>query len=210
MKTTGKFLRLFTMMIAGLTALSAATSLAITPCGWSIPRSACPDFFDPPCPGSGSGGCSSCGMPSYCVSEPYINLRLEDVPLFYSPSRGFPIEFRLSYRQRGVVPEDPAIFGVGTNWSCSLRYYLVDQTSLSAGWMRLHRGGAGLIDFTNNITQYRDGSLLTGSGGNFQIEYADGSVDYFQNHFVNSAGTSFYFITSQVDPAGNTITYNYS
>src|SRR5258706_16463514 len=99
MKTTGKFLRLFTI-IAALSALSATTSLAVTPCGWSIPRSACPDFFDPPCPDSGSGGgCSSCGagvwqggtgggMPSYWVSEPYINLRLEDIPLFYSPSRG--------------------------------------------------------------------------------------------------------------------------
>jgi hypothetical protein len=149
-------------------------------------------------------------MPSYWVSEPYIDLRIEDIPLFYSPSRGLPIQLRLSYRQRGVVPEDPAVFGVGANWSCSFRSYLVDLTSVTPGWMRLHRGGAGLIDYTNNITQYRDGSLLTGSGGNFQIEYADGSKDVFQKNFVNADGTNFYFMTSQTDPAGNTLSYNYS
>ncbi len=111
----------------------------------------CPDYEDPPqctscpCPpGSGGalanaalpgrlgingGGCPGCsaategatGMPVWWVSEPCINLRLEDEPLGYQPPRGPRVAFQLSYRQRGALGEDPSVFGVGTNWSCSFR-----------------------------------------------------------------------------------------
>jgi hypothetical protein len=71
----------------------------------------CPDQLDPPpCDPSGSGdgstssACASCnrsspagvGMPSYWVSEPYINLRIEDSPLLYRPARGSEVTFHLS------------------------------------------------------------------------------------------------------------------
>ena len=45
-----------------------------------------------------------------------MNLRIEDFPLGYTPARGRPINMHLSYRERGVVSEDPTtIFGVGPN-----------------------------------------------------------------------------------------------
>jgi len=47
------------------------------------------------------------GSPVFWVSEPHLNLRVEDLPSGYQSSRGLPIAFRLSYRQRGFAPEDP-------------------------------------------------------------------------------------------------------
>src|SRR2546425_4373103 len=41
---------------------------------------------------------SSCGMPVWSVSEPSLNLWLDDTPLFYKPSRGSAISFRLLYK----------------------------------------------------------------------------------------------------------------
>ncbi len=149
-------------------------------------------------------------MPTYWVSEPYINLRLEDFPLSYLPSRGRAVTFHLAYRQRGAVPDDPNVFGVGDNWTCSLRSYLADLGWATPGWMRLQKGGAGLIDYTNNVPQYRDGSILTGSGGTYQIEYASGAKDTFQKAYTNSQGQVFYFLISQSDPAGNAVTFNYA
>ena len=40
-------------------------------------------------------------MPYYWISEKLINLHLEDEPLGYTPARGLPVKFHLSYRQRG-------------------------------------------------------------------------------------------------------------
>src|SRR6266487_1133709 len=64
----------------------------------------CASHFDPPpciptdttcCPpgGSDSGGCcntgvGSSGMPGWVISEPKVNLLLNDTPLWYRPSRG--------------------------------------------------------------------------------------------------------------------------
>src|SRR5882672_6417304 len=162
------------------------------------------------------GGCSGCGAPgggmaSFWISEPFINLRIEDLPLgSYKPARGAPIEFRLSYRQRGVISEDATIFGVGTNWSWSSRVFLADVTALVPGLMRLHRGGAGAIDCWINTNNFFDGSMLTNVGGTYQIEYPDGRKWIFGKTFLFGGSQPLFFLTAQKDPAGNTVTYNYS
>ncbi len=168
-------------------------------------------------PGSGSNPrCTSCGaqgMPVWWVSEPYINLRLEDEPLGYQPARGARVSFQLSYRQRGAQTNDPAIFGVGNNWCCSFRAYLLDLTAGSpTGTAWLHRGGAGWITYSVGTAQYSDGSLLTtpDSGATYKIEYTDGSVDSFGHAFTNSAGQRLLFRTVSSDAAGHTNTFNYA
>lgn len=182
--------------------------------------------FGIPCPGGGGGGeeqpppdCSSCdsaAMAIWSVAQPYINLHLDDTPLGYHPSRGLPVNFRLSYRQRDTMAEDPAIFGVGTNWTASGRVFLLDKTGVQSGWLRLHRGGSGAIDnyldYYVGTPQFYNGSILTtpDSGLTYQIEYADGSKDIFAKTFVNSTGDSLLFLTAKLDPTGNTLTYNYS
>jgi YD repeat-containing protein len=135
-------------------------------------------------------------------------LRLEDEPLGYQPPRGPRVGFQLSYRQRGVLTEDPTVFGVGNNWSCSFRAF-VGNSSGAPGLLFLHRGGAGYIYYTNDVTQARDGSILTAITNGYQIAYADGSTDLFQFPFVNGSGDQIYFLSSRSDPAGNALTFNY-
>ena len=147
-------------------------------------------------------------MPAWWVSEPNINLRLEDEPLGYQPALGPRVACRLSYRQRGVLPEDPAVFGVGPNWSCAFRAF-VGAISGTPGLFFLHCGGAGYIYYTNGVTQARDGSILTTNANGCQIAYPDGSVNSFQLPFLNSQGYSLYFLCFRTDPAGNTLTFNY-
>src|SRR6266478_1629015 len=49
----------------------------------------------PPCsPWSVAG---SCGMPTWWISQPYVNMRLEDEPLGYQPAVGPRVSFSLSY-----------------------------------------------------------------------------------------------------------------
>ncbi len=193
----------------------------------------CWDNFDPPpctscpCPpgsgggggGGGGGGCNNCpaslaaagGSPEWSVSEPFMNLKLEDRPLGngYQPSRGPRVSFVLYYRQRGAVTEDPALFGVGKNWSCSLRAYVV-PLSTPSGAVLLHRGGAGWVRYITGQTQVRDGSLMTATAAGYEIEYSDGGKDTFTNSFTASSGVTYYFMTSQSDAAGNTVIYTYS
>jgi RHS repeat-associated protein len=189
----------------------------------------CPDFREPPLcydqcacapgqsgpPDSQTGTsdmapeCSSCkfaGMPVWWVSQPLINVRVEDVPLWWISARGVPLSLHLSYRQRGSV-DDSTVFGFGQNWSCSFRAYLVDLGG-TPHLLRLHRGGAGWIDYNLGQTQSRDGSIVTTITGGYQIEYRDGAKDVF-THAVTGENTS-YFLTSQQDSAGNTTTYAYS
>ena len=73
-------------------------------------------------------------MVAYWISEPAINVRIEDQPLGYSAALGGPVIFSLSYRQRGSIPTYPTIFGAGTNWSCSFRDYLVRDSSFTSGF----------------------------------------------------------------------------
>lgn len=51
---------------------------------------------------SGQTVCVHCnGMPVWWVSEPYINLWLQDEPLSYLTSRGQPFGFQVTFKQRG-------------------------------------------------------------------------------------------------------------
>src|SRR6267378_2483431 len=81
--------------------VSPPRSFAIVPnCGGS-PGFVCPDQLDPP-------RCEDCddnGLPRWHVSSPNINHRLEDTTIHYQPSRGGPIRFHISYRQRGAIVE---------------------------------------------------------------------------------------------------------
>ena len=147
-------------------------------------------------------------MPEFWVSSPYINLRVEDVPLWWNPGAGRAVQFHLSYRQRGFSQELTNVFGVGTNWSCSFRAYTLSMGG-TPEWVQVHKGGAGWIAYTNGVTQYLDGSILTNISGGYQIQYADGATDTFTNSF-NDGGSIYYFLSSQSDPQGNTTIFNYS
>jgi hypothetical protein len=137
---------------------------------------------------------------------------MEDEPLGYQPARGSRVAFHLSYRQRGAVIEDATVFGVGTNWSCSFRAYVVNLTTLSSGWVRLHRGGAGWIDYYDGVVHPRDGSILSihDGGASYWVDHPDGAREVFNVAFSSSSGSTLYFLAAHYDPQGNAITFNYT
>jgi RHS repeat-associated protein len=148
-------------------------------------------------------------MATYWVSEPYINLRLEDEPLGYSASRGPRVTFHLSYRQRGAAPESSTVFGVGPNWSCSFRAYIVDAGG-TPDILQLESVGTAYVTYTNGIMQYRDGSIGSSIAGGYQFVEADGSVDTYNVTFVDSFGETIHLLSTRADPAGNVLTFTYT
>jgi len=137
----------FAATLTVLTPLSSHSVVVVCGAGYGAPciqhrdPPRCTDSGDGTCPncppgggagggagggggGAGGGGCSGCklvwGMPQYWVSEPLLQLRLEDEPLGnYAPGLGPRPDYRLSYRNRGAPPEENSYFSFGTNWSCS-------------------------------------------------------------------------------------------
>jgi len=71
----------------------------------------------PECEGS---DCTTCGMPVWRVSQPYINLWLEDEPLGYQPALGPRLSLTLSYNQRDDNPgSDGTLSSFGNKWNAS-------------------------------------------------------------------------------------------
>src|SRR5262245_19107776 len=157
--------------------------------------------------GGGCSGCSAVGMPQYWVSEPYLNLRMEDIPLGYRPAIGPPVSFHLSYRQRGVVPEENSYFSIGTKWTCSFRSYVLDFY----GGVRLHRNGAAFQDYQDGVPHFRDGSVMhiVTPGASYVLVRPNGGKDIFERAFTVGGGQVLYFLSQRLDPAGNALTFNY-
>jgi YD repeat-containing protein len=87
-------------------------------------------------PGQGTNGCG--GMPTWRVSEPFINLWVTDIPLYYTMSNGRIFPFVLRYKQRNAAHPTSA-FGVGNSWECSWRQYVENRTN--DAYMRVAGGG---------------------------------------------------------------------
>lgn len=144
-----------------------------------------------------------------------MNLRIEDEPLGYQPSRGQRISFQMSYRQRGTQDSglSEEIFGIGKNWSCSwgifLKYYGNGAVA------DLKRPGTGFLRYdTTGVPNWRDKTRLTAtfSGGivnGFTLDYPSGAQAVINKLVTLSDGSTCAFITSFSDPAGNTTTFAY-
>ena len=148
-------------------------------------------------------------MPVWWVSEPFISLRIEDEPLGYQPARGGRMSFHLGYRQRGFIEEQPDVFGVGTNWTCSFRSFIVVPNS-SADPVVFHAVGTGVQVRRPNERFSWDNSWLIPTNSGYQVQYPDGSYQEYTTAFTAASGAGFLFLTLKSDPAGNQETYTYA
>ena len=78
-------------------------------------------------------------MPVWYVSEPFINLRVKDIPLYYPMSNGRMLPFILRYRQRNG-DENTNVFSVGKSWECSWLAFMEDWAD---GSPHFHVPGGG-------------------------------------------------------------------
>ena len=187
-----------------------------------------PPDSDPPPP-----LCHCNGMTGYSFNTMQAGLVLNDTPLSYSPPRGSPMSFALTYNQRDV--NQPSIFSssnVGTQWTFNgLTYISAGPVTGQFEAVRYLPGGGqeryrSYTQGTTNPAVF-DGKILNfiphpdsqavlqaltnpalGSRPNFyQLTFPDGTVETYDN---NAGGSTTFYLTRRVDPQGNTTTYNYA
>jgi RHS repeat-associated protein len=141
------------------------------------------------------------GMPMWMVSEPMLNLWLEDTPMQYQPGLGPLVSVQLRHKQRDHRLRNPRIFDVSTNslWTLNWQAYLEESdtnygtlmqpaTRLNVGGSRtaqkltegqpvpinigFSRGNAAVINYLETSTaHYRTGSRL-------EIDTTQNSTNY--------------------------------
>jgi RHS repeat-associated protein len=203
---------------------------------WDYPCTiqTCPDLCPPgsgtptgkhlngPPPTTPPSGCTgpSCGgpragvaMPVWWVSEPILTLWLKDMPLFYQPSRGEPVQFELFLKsQPDQVSQSemnlPSIFSVGKNWFTPWRSYLRTNDASQCYYFN---GRGGLVDFSSTTTDYREHSEFVPANGTNPpaIKYADGSYDVFGWHSDSGDSYNREFRTQHRDREGNITKFNW-
>jgi RHS repeat-associated protein len=206
----------------------AQTSLAVI-----INNDPVDDASDMPCPDqdqreSDPGGtpsdtaCKICtGLPVWRVSEPNINLWIEDEPFAYQPAVGPRVSLRLSFKQRnGISPTDSAIpedkvFSFGRNWNSSWLSYLVDSVDIEGthtpavffpgGWKRQVTADGSTRDFLSNK---RFGFAPASAGSAFTVKHPSGAVDVYGQKF-SFDGIDYYFLTERKDPSGQALVFEY-
>jgi len=152
------------------------------------------------------GPCPACpGMPVWWVTEPYINLWMADEPISYLTSRGEPVTFRITYKQRDSrqSPNAGEISNVGWDNSWASYIQLTSQypcesgggcdTDLGTCYAQVYLPGGGEVDYNPNqsfdeetrlllLQRFYNGGLTTtvdnGESGLFLV-HADGSQDVY-------------------------------
>jgi len=190
-----------------------------------------PDSTDPDMPGdcgasgggySGGGGavkpknCKGKGMPQYTVNLLRVSLTVADVPLGYTPPVGPEVEFRISYIERDTYKSGPFSYSnLGNQWSHEWMCYIADDTTAPDADVKviLDDGGAHTYTFNPNTQTYdvqerSQGQLVKTSATSYQITYMDGSMAIFSVP-DSPSGPRRVFMTQNIDPAGNALTFNY-
>lgn len=146
-------------------------------------------------PCQGCSTCSSGGMTTWQVSEPYVSLWLHDEPLGYQPAAGPRISFELSFKQRTTAMElNSSVFSTGKKWNCSWLSYVARDLVFS---------NSVIVATTNNVVYFSTGrqrtyyttndyltnTRLTGDTTNgFTLSYPDGGQDVYGFVVTNNSG----------------------
>ena len=163
--------------------------------------------------GSCYSGCSSIqvepGMPSWRVSEPFLNVWVEDMPLEYLPARGPAIRLVLGHRQRdgdGYDYYEGASFGQGVHasWFSSAgpfggNTYFVYHPNGRLGHYKFSSSSAAMSE-----RNYWDNSQLERLANGFLLHRPDGSVWHYEYGVYGD-----YYLSAQVDPQGERLSFYY-
>mgnify|MGYP001564069749 CR=1 FL=1 len=182
--------------------------------------------------GGNSGPCAKCktsgpppgrGMPVWRVSEPFINVWIEDEPFGYQPTKGKRLSGKMSYRQRDEWGVNQVYnFGFGLSWNSQLRPWVSFDTSLwpAYTYATVHYPGGSTFEvafsgesaFTNYINNTRV-TVLTNSIANItglRVSYPGGATEIY-DFGLTDWNTNLYnaFLTSRTDRNGSFQRYIY-
>lgn len=175
-----------------------------------------------------SGTCKECsttaaGMAIWRVSEPYINLWIEDEPLGYQPALGERISFKLRYKQRAEADDGAfqTYFGFGRNWT-SEWFGFIDCTDFQRYGFSLTvippNGGFFDYDPSNGTVQtnyYNNARMslttnLSGEPLSFTIAYPNGATNIFDARHTNSSGDiDKLFLSRTINHSGQAVLFLY-
>ncbi len=169
--------------------------------------------------GAVKGAMAAPGMPTWRISEPHLNLWLEDVPLHYDPAKGPPVVFKLRYKQRGEMYE--LWSDVGLNWNCDWVVaavgFLTQAGYPSSAYIerfgRLYSYSFPAQSYVSEAN-YRDNThleVLVNAGiiTGFILHFPDGTQQKFSQGSTYSSLTYFQ-MSELLDPQGNKLTFNYT
>jgi RHS repeat-associated protein len=194
-------------------------------CAASVPTvtSSCPFCNALPTVNSAVNRAPGIGMSVVDAHAMVVSLNLNDTPVGYRPQKGLPTYATVTYNQREA--EQPAVFSfsnLSPKWSHNWMSYVVDDPlNPGVSVVRVTGGGGGYAETSYNMvtlgyfaTDTTDGSQFfrtpaAGTATTYEHDLPDGSKELFT---LSDGATSYprkMFLTSVVDPAGNTTTLNY-
>ena len=199
---------------------------------------------EPPSSNDGPGGSGAppppppcCGMPTWDVSEPYINLWLSDVPLAYRLSDGKWMNLLLRYKQRGE-DKGSQIGNFGPNWECNWIGFMASDGTTATYSNHVATGGVFPYDAAG-APQYNTGATLSSgpvpvirlqppAGGVRPVPIcvlhtngalpgpvpirisSQGAQNMYATIVSSSSGSTNYFLTQSCDQYGRVTQYNYA
>jgi len=179
--------------------------------------------------------CTPRGMAQYTFNTMRTGLEIADVPVGYNPPIGPSVDFRLTYSEQTIYETGPFTHAnLGNQWTFQWLTYIQDDTT--SPWtdvnLIVNNGNAETFTGYKNPT---NGTLYTGPGGlwvpnptngwydvqyqeqgqltrtsatSYQCLYPDGSLEIFSQPDTTN-GPRRVFLTKQLDPAGNALTFTY-
>ena len=164
------------------------------------------------------GSCPAQGMAVARIHLMDVNLSLSDNPLSYTPPVGLPVRFVVRYNLREAFQPANFTYGnLGPQWTTDWYTYITDNPTNTLADVNLYLSGGGQRTYTGFDTntqayQYQqfDQNLLTRTGpSSYQLLSGDGSMMIFSQSDGSVGSSRNIFLTREVDPQGNALTFTY-
>ena len=168
--------------------------------------------------------CSACtstpvdaGMPRWVVSEPILNIHIQDTPLFYPQSRGKIVAFDISYKD--TMDQDEAteaesnqssLYSLGRHWTTNWKRYLKETDLIDCYEYYNGLGGRQILTVASSNAYQDNISLVRLQNGELAILHPGGAQDLFNYANPGDDGIVRYQMTESRDPYGNSISLTYS
>jgi RHS repeat-associated protein len=155
-------------------------------------------------------------MAQYAFHVMLVSLNIVDTPVGYIPPRGPAVTFKVTYNQREANQPDTFTYSnLGNKWTFDWLAYITDNpTNTSADAEYFLRGGgtdsytgysAGRYDYQQESRSELDRTSST----RYELKESDGSKFVFDLPDGSTSYPRKVFLTQEIDPAGNTLTFTY-
>jgi tetratricopeptide (TPR) repeat protein len=145
------------------------------------------------------------GLATFNVIMPNMNLNITDIPLWYTPPRGLPIEHILTYNDREVNPDtEPNYTNFGTNW----KYNWITFLQITNGSnFKVFDGQGGNLEYRLDVLQrYNQTRLTKINDATYRLTYPSGMIMEFSRSDNSLSNLKKIFLSKIIDETGKNIT----